>query len=357
MAPDHRPRVVTLGTAGGPRWWRDPSGRPRFGIATAVVVGPRWYLVDCGMGAGAQAAAAGLPLADLGAVLITHLHSDHTVDLPALLLFGGFELAGVERDPIPIVGPGDRGRLTPVSSRAVTQPVPVSGHQPTPGIAGLVGGLVDAYAADLNDRIMDSLVRGPDELFAPREILIPDGLGYDPDTCVAPDMAPIEVFSDDTVTISAVLVSHHPTAPAFAFRFDTGHGSVTISGDTAPCANIVRLARGCDLLLHEAIDLDAMVSNYDESQIRAATMDHHRRAHTTPVQAGWIATEAEVGHLALHHLVPSFAPAEAWQQARRSYTGLFSVPDDLDVIPFGDEPETARRDASRSRPWAATTTS
>ncbi|HRO95237.1 MAG TPA: hypothetical protein PLJ28_15095 [Citricoccus sp.] len=52
---DLAPRVITLGTAGGPRWWgTDPVGRRRNGIATAVVVGPAVYVVDCGRGASTQ---------------------------------------------------------------------------------------------------------------------------------------------------------------------------------------------------------------------------------------------------------------------------------------------------------------
>ena len=83
------PRIVTLGTAGGPRWWGpDPAGRRRNGIATAVVVGPVVYLVDCGRGASTQFAEAGLSMDRLRGVFLTHLHSDHTVGLPDLLLFG-----------------------------------------------------------------------------------------------------------------------------------------------------------------------------------------------------------------------------------------------------------------------------
>ena len=70
---DLSPRVITLGTAGGPRWWGAPStGRRRNGIATAVVVGTAVYLVDCGRGASGQFAEAGLDyrhafgLTDLG---------------------------------------------------------------------------------------------------------------------------------------------------------------------------------------------------------------------------------------------------------------------------------------------------
>lgn len=331
------PYVITLGTAGGPRWWKDAAGHPRFGISTAVVVGDSWYLVDCGQGAGRQANLAGLSMVNLEGIFVTHMHSDHTVDLPSLLLFGAFELKNAPRGPIPIVGPGDRGKLPPLSPRAQEKPQPIAPHRPTPGVAGLLEGLLTAYATDCNDRIFDSLAKSPSEQFEAREIELPAGLGFDPDTEVAPDMEPLVVFRDEKVTVSAILVSHQPTAPAFAFRFDTASGSVTISGDTAPCDNMVRLARGTDLLLHEAINLDILAGQYSDAQMLQATMDHHRRAHTTAAEAGTIATRAEAGHLALHHLVPTYSPPEAWQEARTTYRGMLSVPEDLDIIPFGPD--------------------
>lgn len=333
--PHQAPYVITLGTAGGPRWWKDHHGAPRFGIATAVVVNGTWYLVDCGQGAGRQAHTAGLDMADLGGIFITHMHSDHTVDLPSMLLFGAFELKNTSRGPIPVIGPGDRGKLPPLSPRASSVPAPVAPHRPTPGVAGLVEGLLAAYATDINDRIFDSLAKSPAEQFEAREIDLPADTGFDPDTNVAPNMEPVEVFRDDNVTVTAILVSHHPTAPAYAFRFDTETGSVTISGDTAPCANMVRLARDTDLLLHEAINLDILAAQYTDAQMLQATMDHHRRAHTTAAEAGSIAEAAEAGHLALHHLVPSYSPPEAWAEARTTFDGPLSIPDDLDIIPFG----------------------
>ncbi|MGD6980742.1 MULTISPECIES: MBL fold metallo-hydrolase [Citricoccus] len=335
-----RPYVVTLGTAGGPRWWNDHQGQPRFGIATAVVVNETWYLVDCGQGAGRQAAAAGLRMADLGGIFITHMHSDHTVDLPSLLLFGAFELKNAPAGTIPVIGPGDRGKLPPLSPRAASVPTPIAPERPTPGVDGLVHGLLAAYATDCNDRIFDSLAKSPAEQFEPREIELPADLGFDPDSDVAPEMEPIEVFRDENVTVSAILVSHHPTAPAYAFRFDTAAGSVVISGDTAPCANMVRLARGASLLLHEAINLDILQAQYTDAEMMQATMDHHRRAHTTAAEAGSIAAAAGVGHLALHHLVPSYSPPEAWDEARTTFDGPLSIPEDLDVIPFGGTGDT-----------------
>ncbi len=336
-SPD--PHIVTLGTAGGPRWWADHRGAPRFGISTAVVVGDRWYLVDCGDGAGHQARAAGLEMAALDGVFLTHLHSDHVVDLPGILLFGAFELKSRTGGPIPIVGPGDRGRLTPLSPEATAVPRAVSPERPTPGVAGLVDGLIAAYATDVNDRIFDSLARSPHDTFESREIVVPPSTGFDPDANVAPDMEPIEVFRDEAVTVTATLVSHHPMAPAFAYRFETVGGSVTISGDTAPCDNLVRLARGTDLLLHEAIDIDRLAANYTDTAMLRATMEHHRRSHTTPAEAGRIASRAGARRLALHHLVPAHAHPSVWEHARQTFDGPLSIPDDLERIGF------ARREA------------
>jgi ribonuclease BN (tRNA processing enzyme) len=312
------------------------------------VVDGTWYLVDCGQGAGRQANLAGLAMADLGGVFLTHLHSDHVVDLPALLLFGAFELKNSARGPIAIIGPGDRGKLPPLSPRAFSTPEPVAPHRPTPGTRGLVEGLMAAYATDCNDRIFDSLARSPVDQFAPREIELPAGCGFDPDTEVAPVMEPIVVFRDERVTVSAILVSHHPTAPAFGYRFDTGDGSVTISGDTAPCANVVRLAWGTDLLLHEVINLDALARQYSDSELLRATMVHHRRAHTPAAQAGRIAAEAGAAQLALHHLVPGHQPPEVWAGVRTTFDGPVSVPADLDVIHFGRSTAATERAATEA---------
>lgn len=339
MTTELTPHIVTLGTAGGPRWWADHDGTPRFGIATAVVVGERWYLVDCGDGAGHQARSAGLNMADLGGIFLTHLHSDHVVDLAGIVLFGAFELKSRTGGPIPIIGPGDRGKLTPLAPQARARPEPVAPERPTPGVAGLMDGILAAYATDINDRIFDSLAKSPRDTFAVREIDVGGIHGFDPDTTVAPEMEPIEVFRDDLVTVTATLVSHHPMAPAFAFRFETEHGSVTISGDTAPCDNLVRLARDTDLLLHEAIDLDNLAAQYPDTEMMRATMEHHRRSHTTPADAGAIAARAGARHLALHHLVPAYAHPAVWQDARLSFDGPLSIPDDLDRIVFARVPE------------------
>jgi len=326
-------RVITLGTAGGPRWWTGPEQGRRAGISTAVEVDGAIYLVDCGLGAGRQLMMAGLNLRSLHGVFLTHLHSDHVVDLPSIVLFGSVTLPGLGRR-IPLVGPGDRGILPPLSPRATTTPMPVSPECPTPGTRVLFERIVDAFATDINDRVLNALRPAPDTLFDPREIVVPDGVGYHPNDNPFPDMEPFLVFEDERVRVTAVLVAHAPMTPAFAFRFDTAHGSVTISGDTGPCENVVRIAQGSDLLLHEAIDFDWVAAEYShlDAEFAAASTDHHHRSHTSAQEALGIARRAGVGTLALHHLVPGAKPTAEWLDQAGIDGIRFLVPDDLDVI-------------------------
>nr|WP_221243828.1 MBL fold metallo-hydrolase [Micrococcus sp. TA1] len=324
-----------MGTAGGPRWWRAEQASRRTGIATAVVVGDAVYLVDCGHGVGRRMSEAGLEISDLRAVFLTHLHSDHTVDLASLAIFGLFELIGREHDPVRIIGPGNRGVLPPASPRATVPPVPLAPDCPTPGTREMFQTLMRAHATDLNDRIIDSLRPSPLDLFDARDIEIPAGIGYHPNDNPTPGMEPFEIYRDDLVTVTAILVEHPPVAPAFGLRFDTAEGSVTFSGDTAYTPNMVRLARDTDLLLHEAIDftgfVEATYAGKTDAGSRAAR-DHHYKSHTSVSDAARVAQQAGARQLALHHLVPGTAPDSVWREAGQHFEGIFHVPDDLDVI-------------------------
>lgn len=347
VVTDLNPHIITLGTAGGPRWWTRRADAPvRSGIATAVVVGGAVYVVDLGRGAMGQFAAAGLAMADLRAVFLTHLHSDHTVDLAGLLQFGWMMDNRPRTAPVQILGPGDRGALPPLSRRAEPGSVtPPFADNPTPGTRDLVLGTLRANGTDIADRMFDALRRSPLDTFEPADIAIPAGVGYHPNDNNCPEgMEPFEVYRDELVTVTAILVEHAPVAPAFAFRFDTEQGSVTISGDTAPCGTMVRLARDTDLLLHEAIDLDVDTSWLDASYgdadagTRQSTIDHHRASHTTALAAGQIAADAGARSLALHHLVPGNAARRSWEPAAQTYSGPLFVPDDLETISFARAP-------------------
>lgn len=328
-----RHHVVTLGTAGGPRFWR---GANRAGIATAVVVDDGFYLVDCGHGVGRQIERAGLEMADLKGIFITHLHSDHTVDLNTVALFGLFELQDRIGRPVPIYGPGNRGVLPPASTLATVKPRPLAPHRPTPGTVEMFTTLMEAHATDLNDRIIDALRPSPLDIFDVRDIPIPAEIGFHPNDNPVPNASPFDVYHDEQVAVSATLVQHPPIAPAFAFRFTTHQGSVCISGDTTYTPNMVRLSQGASLVLHEAIDFDLIEKQYagQTSEAAKASLEHHYKSHTSVQDAIRVATEAGARRLALHHLVPGFDHNSAWSAGSSKFNGEFLVPDDLDTIPF-----------------------
>lgn len=334
MTSPATPHVITLGTAGGPKIWTEGQQRPRCGIATAVVVGERWYLVDAGHGVFTQIKRAGLSVKNLAGIFITHLHSDHVVDLNSVAVLGMFDLMG-ELPRIPIYGPGNRGVLPPVSPRAAVPPSAVFPEDPTPGVGSLFRSLMHAHATDLNDRILDALRPSPCDVFEARDIEVPAGIGYHPNDSPSPDMDPFVIHEDEEVRVTATLVVHPPIAPAFAFRFQTAQGSVTISGDTRPSENLIRLARDTDLLLHEAIDFQWVDSVYSgDDELSRASADHHRRSHTSPQDAGRVAAAASARQLALHHLVPGSSPEGAWREAELTFGREVHLPEDLDVIEF-----------------------
>jgi ribonuclease BN (tRNA processing enzyme) len=334
--PPAPPTLVLLGTAGGPL----PS-TVRSGIGQAVVVGGRTYLVDCGTGVAAQLRKARL-LSGLHKVFLTHLHSDHVCDYFNLFLLGWPILQW--NPPVAVFGPGPAGAL-PADEPGRPCPV-VAPEQPAPGLAAITEAQIRSHAYDLNVRMREAGRRDLTPLIAPAEIAIPAGVRAGPDR-VAPDMEPFLVTEDEWVRVTATLVQHAPVFPSFAFRFDTDAGSVVVSGDTARCRNLVALARGAEILVHEVYDDDAMglaspsplgddedgdEGGADEAW-EAARREHHlRTAHTALSELGQVAAEAGAGRLVLTHFIPGddLQPDEHWQKGLGgSYEGEVIVGRDL----------------------------
>lgn len=338
--------VVLLGTAAGPAWWRHSD---RAGISTAVAVGDQVYLVDCGDGWGRRYRQAGLGpdgfnhgIDGLRAVLFTHLHSDHTTGYPNLLAWAWYNGQDNLTQPIKVLGPGDRGVLPPIYGAPRSQPEVVFPDHPTPGTRDMTEYFYRAMATDLNDRIRDNGKPPLDQVFDVADIELPPGVVIDPNVDSAPPMDPFVVYEDELVTVSATLVAHAPIFPAFAFRFDTPEGSVVISGDTAPCENLIRLAKGVDVLVHEVID-EAWIARQFEGDTsgRGEALAHHLvSAHTTIAQVGPIAESCGAGALVLTHLGPSDNPPERWAKARAGFSGDFYVGEDLMRVPVAAERRT-----------------
>ena len=335
-------RLVMLGTAGGSATYPvDGSpGVARHGIASALVVGGMIHLLDAGQGVARQLTFADIgrhgpagALSALRSIYLTHLHSDHTMDL-ANLVHCGYIQGWPQDSPVDIWGPGPRGALAgiPEPGNPVVRP-----SDPAPGTSTFVRNLLEAFATDLNDRILTAHRRNPFTLLCAHDVIPP--VDVDLALGTSPPVEPWLVTEDDTVRVTATLVEHGAMYPCLAYRFDTAEGSVVFSGDTVPSENLVRLSRGADVLVHEVIDAGYAAWQFgpgslspDQERAVATVMSKH----TSTDQVGAVAQAAGVGTLVLTHLVPASVPTERWQQAVSGFDGRVVVGEDLLVLDIGD---------------------
>lgn len=242
-------RVVMLGT-GTPN--ADPD---RSGPAVAVVRNGRSYLVDAGPGVVRRAASAfragtgALEAKELKVLFLTHLHSDHTIGLPDVIL-GAWTL---ERTvPLEVYGP--------------------------PGTRAMIAHLLAAYEADIRNRI-DGAEPANETGWKVNVHEIVPGLVYD----------------DGNVKVTAFAVPHGDWETAFGYRFDSADRSIVISGDTRASDAAVLACNGCDLLLHEVYSAERFRTRPPEWQ------RYHARAHTSTEELAVLANRARPKQLVLYH--------------------------------------------------------
>ena len=328
-------RLILLGTAGGSATYPvdGAPGTARQGIASALVVDGRVHLVDAGQGVARQLTFADVggrgpthALSGLRGIYLTHLHSDHTMDLANLVHCG--YLQGWPQDvPVDVWGPGLRG--APAGAPEPGNPL-VCPSDPTPGTSAFVLRLLEAFATDLNDRILAAHRRNPFTVLRAHDVLPP--IDVDLTQGTSPAVEPWLVTEDDTVRVSATLVEHGAMYPCLAYRFDTADGSVVFSGDTVPSENLVRLSRGADVLVHEVIDAQYGAWQFgpgplDPTEDRAVATVMGK--HTSTDQVGAVAQAAGVGTLVLTHLVPASVPTARWEGAVTGFDGRVVVGEDL----------------------------
>jgi ribonuclease BN (tRNA processing enzyme) len=279
---DQRTRLILLGTAGGPR-----PRKKRSGSAQGIVVGGKAYVIDCGYGVARQLVLAGVPLRQLRHIFITHHHSDHNVDLGSLI-----QLAWIS------------GLVTPVDCW---------GPSPTRRMIG------DYFRYQDHD----IAVRTRDEGRVPLAPLVRahDISGGGP------------ILDDGNVRVTAAKVPHPPLDLALAYRFDTRDRSIVISGDTRESAELVRLAKGADVLVHEVMLADRvaeMLKTLPNHQELVKSVISH---HTTAEEVGTVAAAAGVKLLVLSHFVPAEdpdVPDEEWlKPVKKHYSGRVIVGRDL----------------------------
>jgi ribonuclease BN (tRNA processing enzyme) len=134
---------------------------------------------------------------------------------------------------------------------------------------------------------------------------------------------PVVVADEERgVRVTAVAVTHGRAVPALAYRFDTADGSVVFSGDTSVNEDLIALAQGADILVHQVADL---------SYLRRHGMDDAELArmaalHTDVTQVGGVAERAGVRELILSHYLPAepdaVTEAQWAHRARKGFSGI-----------------------------------
>ncbi|HEY7611382.1 MAG TPA: MBL fold metallo-hydrolase [Gemmatimonadales bacterium] len=264
-------RLILLGTAGGPR-----PRKSRSASAQVIIANDKAYVVDCGDGVARQLVLAGVPLATVRHVFLTHHHSDHNADYGNLFLLAW--TAGL-RSRVDAWGP--------------------------PPLEHMTGLFFEMNATDIAARIEDERRAPLATLVHPHDL---SGGGL--------------VMRDENLAVTSALVHHPPMDRAFAYRFDAADRSIVISGDTTRSDALVELARGADILVHEALlpeGMDRLVAGVPNAPgLKRSIMSHH----TTAEDAGRVAQAAGVKTLVLSHFVPAEDPAiteQMWADAAKKW--------------------------------------
>ena len=249
QVPGDSTTVVLLGT-GTPV--PDPDA---FGPATAILVGDRIFVVDAGPGVMRRLTAAGLPRNRLTALFLTHLHSDHTLGYPDLLLT---TWTVGRREPFDVFGP--------------------------PGIRSMTDHIIEAWREDIQVRV-EGLERNSADGYRVRVHEYGPGILYD----------------SAGVRVTAFRVPHGNWKESYGFRFDTPGKTIVLSGDTAPSDSVAWWAKQADILLHETYPVVRLVP---EDRPGGELWPQYMRAfHTADEELGRIARQAQPRLLLLHHIV------------------------------------------------------
>jgi len=229
----------------------------RFGPSNLVSTKKTKILVDCGSGITQRLHELKVSSADIDALLFTHLHSDHAVDLYQLIISSWHSY---RVKPWKIYGPK--------------------------GTKKFVKKIMDAWADERKLRI-----------------------SYEARASVkAFDIDVIEFKSIGNLKIKDIKikyfeVDHKPVKFAYGFCFTNKNKKLTISGDTKPCENLMKYAQKSDVLLHEVfIEGEILEINKMRTQ---KTLHNVQSYHTISSEVGKVAFIASAKKLVLTHFVPT----------------------------------------------------
>lgn len=245
-------RLTAIGTSGS---FAGPASAASCYLLEAAV-GHREYRVVIDLGSGALGALQNyVDPSSLDAVVLSHLHPDHCLDVTGLYVYRSYDPkyfncgdahtdTGAIRASLPVWGPaGTHERLA-------------AAYHTEPGLSPVAG---QSHPTDLST------------IFAFH------------------DLTPGAAFTIGPLTITAFLVEHPVEAYALRIEDQAGH-VITYSGDSDECDSLVKAARGADVFVCEAA--------FQEDR------DAARGIHLTGLRAGRVADAAEAKNLVLTHIPP-----------------------------------------------------
>ena len=197
---------------------------------------------------------------NLRVVFVTHLHSDHIVGYPDLILTPW--VLG-RRVPLEVYGP--------------------------PGIKHMTTHVLEAYRADFDTRSKHY----EEKLYAVGSF--PEGHNVN-----AHEIKPGVVYKDANVTVTAFPTQH--AMDSYGYRFETADRRIVISGDTNPTQATIDACNGCDVLIHEVL-------THDWLSRRPDFLSYAAKFHTTTSQLAELATKARPRLLILYHASIAWRPA------------------------------------------------
>ncbi len=270
----------------------------RAGSGTLLRLDEDALLVDCGPGTVRRLFELGVSSTQISTLLLTHLHYDHCVDYPYLVLNRWDQ--GVGR----------------ISDLAVYGPAPVS--RMTRSLFSESG----VYGPDLAGRTRHP---GSQFIYEMRGGVLPR---------LRPEPRVTEVAHGDTVeergwllTVAEV-VHCQPQLTCLAYRLDTPSGSIVFGGDTAPTPALTTLARGANVLLHMCHMINGVVTDPRITSCCSGHLDAARTAH-----------EADVETLVLVHITEQLerpgVKERILSEAARIYSGQIVFSEDLMEVPLG----------------------
>ncbi len=247
-------------------------------------------MIDAGGGAALRFGQSGAAFSDLLAIFFTHLHVDHSADLPVLIKSAFFE--NRSRDLL-ILGP--------------------KGNFLMPSVSGFVSAMFDPDRGAYR-YLGNHLPGAPGNDWK----IISKDLDVQPD----PEKNCLQGPSFENSIFTSAIPVHHGPVPAIAWRIDIDGKSITFSGDMSnQWETLEKLAKDTDILVaHNAIP---------EGMTGVA-----RRLHMPPSEIGRIAQTAHVKTLVLSHrmLRTLGNEEETIKYVKKAYHGPIRFANDLDCF-------------------------